>query len=354
MQTVFQYSTMACDSQDIPDDAARAFRDYMGVVHLIASHSINRAMTGPDVNHVQQLCNIIYEDSNSADPSTFDDMGWLETYYTEDGINVYAMVALDYHPYRHNLPCGTTPADADNCWYGTDIAATSSDGGYSFVSPAQGAPRLIAGSPYQFDSTYTATSGAFVPSNIVKRTDGYYYVVVSMVGRGVQKTGDCVLRTQNLADPQSWRAWDGTGYTIQFVDPYPTPPANPAANACTVVSAANLISPMRNLLELPNQQGYLGILYSQNTDSHGNVTFNTYSTTSLDLINWTAPVLILSLPETLGTSPSTYAYPSLIDPNSTSRNFNTMGSSGYLYLTHLMTGYDRDLVRYPVTISGLQ
>ena len=65
-------------------------------------------------------------------------------------------------------------------------------------------------------------------------------------------------------------------------------------------------------------------------------------------------MLILSLPETHGTGSSTYAYPSLIDPNSTSRNFNTMGSSGYLYLTHLMTGYDRDLVRYPVTISGLQ
>ena len=30
----------------------------------------------------------------------------------------------------------------------------------------------------------------------------------------------CVMRTQTLADPTSWRAWDGTAFELQMTDPY--------------------------------------------------------------------------------------------------------------------------------------
>src|SRR5580700_1418532 len=39
----------SCEQIDIPDAAARAFRDYQGTVHLIASHSITRAGLGPSL-----------------------------------------------------------------------------------------------------------------------------------------------------------------------------------------------------------------------------------------------------------------------------------------------------------------
>ena len=50
------------------------------------------------------------------------------------------------------------------------------------------------------------------------------------------------------------------------------------------------------------------------------------------------------------------AYPSLIDPASTSRNFETVGRKAYLYYTlfhysNYQQGLDRDLVRIPVEIS---
>ena len=32
--------------------------------------------------------------------------------------------------------------------------------------------------------------------------------------------GTCLIRTQNVADPKSWRAWDGDGFNVRFVDPY--------------------------------------------------------------------------------------------------------------------------------------
>ena len=43
----FDTKREACDKTDNPDAAARAFRDYKGVIHLIASHSVTRAGLGP-------------------------------------------------------------------------------------------------------------------------------------------------------------------------------------------------------------------------------------------------------------------------------------------------------------------
>jgi hypothetical protein len=49
--------------------------------------------------------------------------------------------------------------------------------------------------------------------------------------------------------------------------------------------------------------------------------------------------------------------PSVLDPTSTSRNFETIGKTAYLYYTQFHTqncqqGPDRDLVRVPITVSG--
>jgi hypothetical protein len=221
VEVVYNYSTQACANGDIPDMGARAFRDASGNVHLIASNNINRGMVGTSLNTVQKVCNIIYQDDMSADPSTIDDAGWLESFYTLDGQTIYGYASLDYHPYRHNLPCASSPpdtADTDNCWYSTIIQANSTDGGNTFVSPAPGVARFVAGSSYVFSPTHTATTGALIHTNIVSM-NGAYYMLVGMAGDRAQTGGDCLFRTTNLADPTSWRAWDGVGFNIQSVDP---------------------------------------------------------------------------------------------------------------------------------------
>ena len=35
-----------------------------------------------------------------------------------------------------------------------------------------------------------------------------------------QSAGVCLMRTQTLGDPKSWRAWDGEGFNVRFIDPY--------------------------------------------------------------------------------------------------------------------------------------
>jgi hypothetical protein len=44
----------ACEETDIPDEFPHAFRDADDRVHLIASHSVARAMIGPNLDHLKR------------------------------------------------------------------------------------------------------------------------------------------------------------------------------------------------------------------------------------------------------------------------------------------------------------
>ena len=80
--------------------------------------------------------------------------------------------------------------------------------------------------------------------------------------------------------------------------------------------------------------------------------------TSPDLILWSKPKLLLAVPVMFAFScdaTSVYAYPSLLDEDSASRNFELVGGKGFLYLTRIpirgcRLTMERDLVRYPLTL----
>src|ERR1700730_15752623 len=50
---VFDTAKDSCELIDIPDAPARAFRDYKGMVHLVASHWVMRANLGPTLESVK-------------------------------------------------------------------------------------------------------------------------------------------------------------------------------------------------------------------------------------------------------------------------------------------------------------
>ena len=41
--------------------------------------------------------------------------------------------------------------------------------------------------------------------------------------QGDQQAGVCLMRTDRLDDPASWRGWDGRDFTVKFTDPYRAP-----------------------------------------------------------------------------------------------------------------------------------
>jgi hypothetical protein len=81
-----------------------------------------------------------------------------------------------------------------------------------------------------------------------------------------------------------------------------------------------------------------------------------YYALSDDLVMWEyrRPLLEVRLPWRVSDSQqAVYLYPSLIDPDSATRNFETTDASMYLYFTRLnngQSGLDRDLVRIRVDV----
>ena len=218
-QTVYSYSKDRCGGDDLPDAATRAFRDSKGTVHLIAPAPLNRAMLGPDLDHVRKDCRIVFQASKDADPSHFNDQGWLESFYTDDGTNVFALVSMDYHPDRHQGRCGSDGSTKGACWYATITEVKSGDGGYNFVSPDAAEDRFVAGPRQPFSADFTGTIGALVPSNIVK-FKGAYYSLVSVAADAAQPSGECLMRATDLRDVKSWRAWDGQDFNVRSTSPY--------------------------------------------------------------------------------------------------------------------------------------
>lgn len=331
--TVFSWSRQRCDDLDIPDTSARAFRDAHGQVDLIATHYVDRRFVGRDLNHLRHPCALIMRSDENPDPAAFDDRGWITATWTTDGKHVYALVHDEYEP------CGFS------CWYNAITLAVSTNGGATYRAAS---PRLVGSSPYPFSPDFRGPSGIFGPTNIVRNPrDGYLYAIVQELQGASDEGGDCLIRTKTPGIAGSWRAWSGgTRFTTTFANPY-GPMDDPAAHLCAHIDTAT---------------GFYGGSLTYNTVAHQWLRVlqsgdGFYYSLSPDLIHWTPPVRFLSRPwfgeYSGGSDPA--GYPSLIDPKSTSRNFDTSGATAYLYYTQFNytegPPLNRDLVRVRVTIT---
>ena len=228
--------------------------------------------------------------------------------------------------------------------------AVSTDGGKTYTQP-QAPAHLVANAPYQYDPD--VMRAIWQPSNIVKHPrDGYYYVLVQrddlIPASSTYVQGTCVMRTQTLDDPTSWRAWDGEGFNMRFINPYVETNVDPAQHTCQFVSPEN---------------GALtyGLSYSTFFEKFVAVGVSGwpvpgfYFALSDDLINWTPKQLIMEAPQsftTRGKMPY-FPYPSLVDPDDPSISFDSVGQSPYMYFsrTNSIWPLDIDLMRVRVRFS---
>ena len=96
-------------------------------------------------------------------------------------------------------------------------------------------------------------------------------------------------RTQNVADPTGWRGWDGTDFSVQFIDPYTDSGASPAEHVCTPVSPAQLNPRMTASLTFNTYlNAWLLVDDSDEPDpaSPGKRISGFYYAVSADLIHW--------------------------------------------------------------------
>ena len=356
-QTVFSWDRDACEAIDVPDTPARAFRNASGDVILVASHFVTRLYAGSTLDTVRHRCQVSMQSQFDSNPARFDDRDWLSSVYTLDGTTVYGLLHDEYQGNTHPGHCRSRVYS--RCWYNAITFAASRDGGLTFTRP-QPPTHLVASVPYPYKPDFGRPYGVFQPSNILKKGN-YYYVLVKVEQFGLQQAGACLMRTNRLEDPRSWRAWDGREFSVAFVDPYTAPPGtNPAQHVCAPVAPAEIEKMSQSLTYNTYLGKYLLVGAAGGyVPSRAENLWGIYFSVSDNLIDWTPRKLIAE-----AELPWTYKcgdrfpilYPSVLDPSSRSRNFETSGQRPWLYFTRFkypgcQQAQGRDLVRVPLEIT---
>lgn len=357
-RTVFAATRDACDGADVPDAPARAFRDAAGAVAVFGLHYRNRALRGPDLDHLTIDCRVVLDSGGKPDPALYDDRSWITATWTEDGQRVSALVHHEFQANEHEGRCRSKVYR--ECWYNTITAAASRDGGASFPRPSP--PPVVAGAPFRQEEGQGRHRGFFNPSNIVG--DGRWrYFLASTTGwdrpGSDQPAGVCLFRTDDPADPLRWRAWTGTGFTAAFPDPYGKAAKRP--DTCRPVGP--FPGPVGAVVRQRGSGVWIAVfMAAKDTTAKGGAFTESgfYWTTSRDLTTWDVPRLLMA-GATLYDDPCKagarlIAYPSLLDPGAEGRNFDNVGERALLtYATLQVEGCtitsDRDLVRRPVAVK---
>jgi hypothetical protein len=337
----FDTAKESCEQLDIPDAAARAFRDYKGTVHLIASHYVTRAGLGPSLEAIKHNCQVVYSSRHDGNITDFDDATWLNAFYNIDGKRIVALGHMEYHGWEHAGMCGSK-TDSTKCWYNVDTFNLSQDGGYHFARPKPPANFFLS-LPYKYQVNQ-GPEGYSVDSNIVKVGQWYYDEVYAWSwppncgdGKGQKPClvpdGACAIRTANILDPSSWRGWDGKDFTVEFADPYRGAVTNPQAHVCATVPYLDYST---GINYHPASHLFIATLWNQGSASWGPQ--GVYFTTSPDFIHWSKPELAMTKDQMLRREPEgnwSYQYFSLIDPKSTDSNYMTITDNPYLYYVRM-------------------
>ena len=334
---VFDTAKDSCEQIDIPDTQARAFRDYKGTIHLVASHYVMRASLGPTLESVKHNCQVAYNSRHDGKPENFDDATWLNSFYSVDGKRVVALGHMEYHGWEHAGMCASK-TDTAACWYNAETFLMSEDGGYHFTSPKAPA-NFVLGLPYKYEVNQ-GPEGYSVDTNIIK-TGGWYYAMATDWpwppncgdGKGARPClvpgGAAPIRTGDILDPSSWRGWNGKDFSVIFADPYRGPVARPQDHVYTPVPNIYYVNAI-NFHEA--SRVFVATLWDPWNTAYGPP--GLYFATSADLIHWSKPALAITQNQLLQREPDgnwSYSYFSLIDPKSTDLNYSTVTDNPYLY-----------------------
>lgn len=348
VEVVFDWSADACEDDHIPDLPTRAFRDAEGIT-LILSHYDTRRMRGPDFDSLAVECDVLHGSTRARHPDQFANYEWIAATYAQ-GDTIHALLHVEYQGNRYP-ECDT--ADYFSCWYNAITYARSDDGGATFGYPIAPPAHLVANIPEPY-APDEGIFGAFSPSNIIAH-QGHFYVFIKVQTYPLETQHTCLMRTATLSDPDSWRYFDGVGFNGVFADPYRDDLRALRATTCTPLALPEIAQMYEGVTWNTALQRFILIGTSSDPTREPDP-YGFYYALSEDLITWTRrlPLLEVRLPWRATGRETVYLYPTLIDHDSESVNYETSGTTAYLYFTRLNFGpgdLDRDLLRMPVTIQ---
>lgn len=342
---IFDWQTERCEDQDLADKPFRALRLANGEIFASGDHYLNMFLRGRDFRHLKKTCHSSYRGSGNPSPAAFDDRTWLMSFWTPDGVRITALGHNEYHADKHAACRFSGPW---HCNYDAVVAAESSDGGRSFT---RAAALPIAAPRYRQDGSLGRIRGFLHPSNIVG--DGhFFYAIIQADPDPPQSEGACLFRTTDPLTPQAWTYLATTG---AFVTSSSTPYAGGAApSPCQRLARLNGI--VWSLLRLDDGRGYLALL---TVPVENKLQTGIALAVSRDLTTWSKPNVVMTIVSAWNNDPAAplrYNYPSLIDPASPSRNFDTIGHAALLTMAriHMDGGHatlQRDVVATPVALE---
>jgi hypothetical protein len=306
-----------------------AFRDPSGIIHFFATgsinHAVDREMLGRDFWHLRHRCDVAFKGAVNNNPAAYDDNGWLSVTYAI-GNTVYAIIHNEWHGNDENRTL--CPSRSSNCNEVSLTAAISRDGGYHFAR-YPGAEGLVAAAPYPYQMRGHAFGVGGGSPNIIKRGNFFYLLATVIDAVDRHYNGVCVMRTTNLAEPSSWRGWDGHDFTVEFINRTHSALDNPSAHKCIPLNDGHPFFSVGSVTWSPKRQAYIMVARVQSWDSAKyHKPAGLYLFESSNLIDWSGPVLLLT-DEAAGGPPQDY--PALIDPTSSDQNFSTIGDAPILF-----------------------
>jgi hypothetical protein len=335
-----------CAARVVPDAPPRAMIDSVGQTRLLAADQSNRFLTGGSLFSLRQTCVISLKGRGNADPDAFDDHAWIASIHTLDGRRVQAIVHNEFHGHMHKGACSSKVYE--KCWENALVHAVSQDGGKTFVR-TPGHSGVIAASPESYSGKQTRQIGYFNPTNIVEK-DGFVYAMAGLIppeGR----SGICLMRAPRDWTPQSWRGWDGSGFTVDLR-------GRAAGNSelCRTLETENLFFGVGSLSVHRGTNLFVATMRFNRWDRprKGEVP-GVYISTSPNLIDWSIPMMVIADRDVApkdDTEQIEY-YPALIDDEVHDRNFQTVGDSPLLLTTQMSRGrepWQRRLVARRVQI----
>lgn len=336
VETVFKYSDQACESLDIPDTPARAFRDSDGMVNLISTHYVGYRSIGPDLNKINRDCKPIMRSKEDTLQSNAKFHDWIVSPYTIDGINVVSLVHSEWYGYLSDSKC--LQSNQVNGWVNALTQVVSHNKGLTYqhekdykvwVSPT------TWNSSFKCDPKNYTQYGAYLPSNIVYK-DSYYYSLYRTIADPMgysTETGICVMRSKDITKASMWEKLTNNGWDSSVQAKCKPVLSKIATLAFEEPQSLTYNTYLKKYILLVN-------VYDSKTNKRANV-----SLVSSDLIDWSNPVQIQGLP-------SGYIALSLLDTTDSSRNFENTTQNPYLYYVRTNSDMDRDLVRQKVRIES--
>jgi hypothetical protein len=356
-ETVFDYTTMRCSDLDYPDGTVQPFRDSLGRLQLLTG---TRRMIGTNFNDLVSDCarGTLVSSPLDPNPAHYNYLNWLGAIYTPNGRDVYGLVHSEWHGWEIPGAC-STGLGTRRCGVVGITFAVSHDNGDTFAQPAP-PDNFVATVPPRpvLDALRTGLVGVSTP---IKAGSYYYAFGLTSAAANNERDGVCIMRSPDITDPTSWREWDGASFSLRPQNPFYENVGPYRTHICQPIAYDQIQSMARSV----TYNTYLGKYVLTGTavkydPSRGQLVYGFYYSLSDDLIHWSMRQLLLEIPSLQSHQcggPDAGSYPSLIDDDSTDRNFRTGDATMYLYYVEMhynaacQLTLDRDVVRVPIQFS---